>query len=111
MTTERPTVAFITLGCKVNQYDSDAMRAVVIAWEPSPTMKATAVQASEFMSLNTDLFSPFPKQMLEVPQKKNKSARNTDSIRENARNAPAKSFIINSPPPPSTRLNTPLKYI
>ena len=29
MTTERPTVAFITLGCKVNQYDSDAMRAVL----------------------------------------------------------------------------------
>lgn len=27
--TDRPTVAFLTLGCKVNQYDSDAMRAVL----------------------------------------------------------------------------------
>ena len=27
--TERPSVAFLTLGCKVNQYDADAMRAVL----------------------------------------------------------------------------------
>ena len=27
--TERPSVVFLTLGCKVNQYDADAMRAVL----------------------------------------------------------------------------------